>query len=140
MRTRFRNEQGFTLVELLVIVLIVGILAAIALPAFLDQRVKSQDAEAKWMAAVTAQALLVYHQDHDTFSGAGAEELGKIEPTVRDARGLDVTGGRDTFRVAVASAAGSSGGGPFVVEYRPSGSERTCDVPGQGACPDSGTW
>jgi type IV pilus assembly protein PilA len=141
-RHRFASsERGFTLVELLVVVLIVAVLAAIAIPTFLGQRGKSQDAEAKWMAAVTAQALHVWHQERDTFAGADVDGLTRIEPTVREIRGLSFSDlGEDSFTISVDSAAGESGGGPYVIEYRAGDTDRTCAVPNRGSCPDSGTW
>jgi prepilin-type N-terminal cleavage/methylation domain-containing protein len=48
-RRRLADESGFTLVELLVVMVIIGILASIGIAAFLNQRSKAQDGEARSM-------------------------------------------------------------------------------------------
>jgi len=134
------GERGFTLVEVLVLVLIVAVLAAIALPLYINQRTKAQDGEAKAMASTTAQALVMWHQEHETFDGAGRAELAEIEPAIATARGLLVSGTATTYRVTVSSAAGGTGGGPFTIDHRSTGTDRTCLSPGRGGCPDGGRW
>src|SRR6476659_3205499 len=81
------KEAGFTLIELLVVMLILGILAAIALPAFFNQKEKAGDAKAKEYAHSAQVAMETYATDHNG-SYVGSEvagELTKIEPTLSSA-------------------------------------------------------
>jgi type IV pilus assembly protein PilA len=58
------DESGFSLIELLVVIMIVGILAAIAIPAFLNQTAKAADAAAKELAHDALVAEETCASDH----------------------------------------------------------------------------
>src|SRR4051812_34285218 len=145
LRERAQDEKGFTLIELLVVILIIGILAAIALPAFLNQRAKAQDTEAKSAARTAQTALETWYTDEQTYVGAtdGATgTLAKIEPALKTGVALDglkVTGQAvDAYTIEVTQ---SKTGSKFRIVKSADGSvARTCDTDGEKGCPANGQW
>ena len=62
-----RNEKGFTLIELMIVVAIIGILAAIAIPNFLKFQAKAKQSEAKTNLAAVHTAQVAYFGENGSF-------------------------------------------------------------------------
>lgn len=126
-----RDARGFTMLELLVVILIVGILATIGLPAFLGQRARGHDTNTKAMLKTTMVALRTFELDHATFAATRAD-LEVIEPTIANASAdFAVTGTVSTFVLSERSESGTE----FTLTRDASGRvTRDCSQPGEGSC------
>jgi type IV pilus assembly protein PilA len=95
------QEQGFTLIELMVVVLIIAILIAIAIPTFLGTRKRANDRAAQSSLRVALTAAKISYTDNGDYSKADQPTLTAIEPSVTFVAGGPSTGLKSVSIVAV---------------------------------------
>ncbi len=82
LQERRQSDDGFTLIELMVVVLIIAILIAIAVPTFLGARERAQDRAVQSNLRNALTASKVIYADDGDYSGVSVATLGAVEPAI----------------------------------------------------------
>jgi type IV pilus assembly protein PilE len=79
-----KKSQGFTLIEIMIVVAIVGILSAIAIPMYTDHITRGQMVEGHTGLAQFRVQMEQFYQDNRTYDGAGPGGCGVAAPVYRN--------------------------------------------------------
>jgi type IV pilus assembly protein PilA len=108
-----KSEEGFTLIELMVVVMIIAILIAIAVPTFLGARKKSQDRAAQSNARQALSQAKIHYTDTESFAGFNAAAGLALEPSLSWA---DVAAAPTVGQVGIVTSQTAAGALEMVVQ------------------------
>jgi type IV pilus assembly protein PilA len=141
---RLEDQTGFSLVELLVVILILGTLAMIAIPLFLNQTAKANDASAKAQLNTAATAMQSCAGQNDgSYASCTLAQIQADEPSLSDTHyaTLSATGQSQTGYTLSSSVVAT--GDVFTLAENNGVERRTCTAahaaPANAGC-DSSTW
>jgi prepilin-type N-terminal cleavage/methylation domain-containing protein len=143
---RGKDESGFSLQELIIVALILGMLAAVGLPSFVCQKQRAHDSASKAITRAAAAAMEAYANDNlGAYDGATATILHGIEPTVPSS--MEVTpyancsGDSGTTCYVVKSPPNPTSGNRFWLTKKTNGALLSdCSSHQIGGCPADGRW
>ncbi|MFA7537742.1 MAG: type IV pilin protein [Candidatus Cloacimonadaceae bacterium] len=91
-----RNESGFTLIELMIVIVVIGILATLAVPKYMTVTRKAKESEAKMFLSQLHSLQEAYYRENDTYAKT-LEDLGFEQEK------LISEGGKARYKVTLSS-------------------------------------
>ena len=118
-------QQGFTLIELMIVVAIIGILAAIAIPAYQDYTIRAKVSEVVGLGSAAKTGLYEIYAATGAMPAAGDQIIDDLTDTfvasdIVDAAGdvaYAVAGTVGTFEITVNNLGGTADGTVFALEF-----------------------
>jgi type IV pilus assembly protein PilA len=147
---RSRDDDGFTLIELMVVVLIIAILIAIAIPTFLGARQRAQDRAAQSDLRNGLTAEKTFYTDNQSYADATVDNDGNGTPDIKDIEaslqwGTKLTIALSPDKLSVCLQEDSKSGKTFAIVDVSSGGnagtyygKQACPALANGAAPGAG--
>jgi type IV pilus assembly protein PilA len=107
-------QKGFTLIELMIVVAIIGILAAIAIPAYSDYTERAKVSELVTLASACKASVTEYYQAQGTFPNSN-DAAGCTSTATDKITGIEVTGDDASGTITVESALSKASGNYILV-------------------------
>lgn len=115
MKTSNGKDRGFTLIELMIVIVVLGLLAAIAYPSFMDQIRKARRSDAKEALHDIASRAEMYYQNNERYPGS-LTTLGFASAS----SSTDEVGGDGYYVVSLTSASNFT----YTISATPTGAPR----------------
>ena len=119
--SKIRDERGFTLIEIIMVIVLLGIIAAIAIPKYIDLRTEAADATAGGIVgAIVSSASIGYADIVTTQAGTTFPDITALDTTYLQAQNItmNLDGGNnrwtaliggDTYTFNYTQASGNAG-------------------------------
>lgn len=112
-----KNVKGFTLIELMIVIIIIGILASVSVPMYRNYTRKAMASEGVSLCGAVASAERVYYAEHTKFTTDTATALSIDPRSNKYFRSISMTGTTDTSYQVVATAEGGGDASGIAVTF-----------------------
>jgi prepilin-type N-terminal cleavage/methylation domain-containing protein len=115
MKKMLKAIKGFTLIELMVVIVIIGVLAAVSVPIYQNYTLKARASEGKAICGVYANSAKLFYSQNDTYTGWTGADVVNAATEASLFKAVAVSGQAVNTYTVTATAAGQGANGADLI-------------------------